>query len=410
MVAEVLEALAPRSDGRYVDATVGLGGHAECLLDAASGGAELLGIDRDLEALAKARSRLARFGERVRLVHGELRSLKAVVADAGWADGVDGVLLDLGVSSLQLDSAERGFSFPADGPLDMRMDRAAGLDAPRSWSRPPRESELADIDLSVRRGAGVAPHRARDRSRPASVSRSRPPPSFALPCSAPECAAGPVMIRAHARSRRFASPSTASSTSSTAALEEGWRLLRPGPHGRAHLPLAGRPYREDHVSRLGGPLPLPAGETRLRLRLDTQGEAALEPAQACRARPRSRATRGRGARGSGWWSGSSREAAFPATRAGFSRSSRRLSTARFQTGTMNAPMWRQWVRERVADPTETVLRKRTLTFVIVDVVLALALVWMNLWSRTWAIASSTRAASSIGSTTSTPSSSRSTRS
>ncbi len=115
--------LAPRHDGWYVDGTLGLGGHTEALLQAGAG--VVIGIDRDAHALARARTRLAPFGERVRFVHADYRDLRRVL-DAQGRETVDGVLVDLGVSSMQLDEAERGFSFRHDGPLDMRMDQSSG--------------------------------------------------------------------------------------------------------------------------------------------------------------------------------------------------------------------------------------------------------------------------------------------
>jgi 16S rRNA (cytosine1402-N4)-methyltransferase len=121
LVAETLAALAPARGGLYVDATVGLGGHAEALL-AAAPAARLVGIDRDREALELAGRRLAGFGDRVRLVEGTFDGLGALLAGLGIGErSVAGVLADLGVSSLQLDRPERGFSFRFNGPLDMRM-------------------------------------------------------------------------------------------------------------------------------------------------------------------------------------------------------------------------------------------------------------------------------------------------
>ena len=120
LVREVIEYLAPRKDAVYVDCTVGYGGHSEAILEAAP--ARLIGIDRDPAALAATRERL---GERIQLVHGELGEIKGILADLNLAR-VDGFVLDLGVSSPQLDVAARGFSFSQDGPLDMRMDPTRG--------------------------------------------------------------------------------------------------------------------------------------------------------------------------------------------------------------------------------------------------------------------------------------------
>ena len=126
MVAEVLEHLAPSRGGVFVDCTVGLGGHARALLEA--GASRLVGLDRDLDALANAREALTAFGDRVSLVHSDYRSLPEVLRAVG-AGPVDGVLVDLGVSSMQLDAPGRGFSFRRDEPLDMRMDRSSGATA-----------------------------------------------------------------------------------------------------------------------------------------------------------------------------------------------------------------------------------------------------------------------------------------
>src|SRR5882724_4999017 len=123
MVAEVAEWLRPRPGAFLVDATVGLGGHAAALL-AVAPGAELLGLDRDPAALAIARERLFGPGRSVVLRQAHFADLPGVLRDLGQ-HGADSVLLDLGVSSLQLDDPSRGFSFRAEGPLDMRMDTTA---------------------------------------------------------------------------------------------------------------------------------------------------------------------------------------------------------------------------------------------------------------------------------------------
>jgi 16S rRNA (cytosine1402-N4)-methyltransferase len=121
MPREVLEQMAPRPGAVLVDGTVGMGGHAEILLEVMGPAGMLLGIDRDGEALGLAGQRLARFGAQVRLVRAGFGQLAAILQQEGLVS-VDGVLLDLGVSSLQLDAPRRGFSFLAEGPLDMRMD------------------------------------------------------------------------------------------------------------------------------------------------------------------------------------------------------------------------------------------------------------------------------------------------
>lgn len=123
MPAEVVSLLLPSRGGLFVDCTTGLGGHSALLLD--QGADALIGLDRDEAALRIARERLAPFGDRVELVHSDYRQLGAVLEARGLA-GVDGVLADLGVSSMQLDGEGRGFSFRRDEPLDMRMDRTQG--------------------------------------------------------------------------------------------------------------------------------------------------------------------------------------------------------------------------------------------------------------------------------------------
>jgi 16S rRNA (cytosine1402-N4)-methyltransferase len=121
LLRESLDLLAPERGGLFVDATVGLGGHAAALLERGPA-ARLVGLDRDPEALRRAGARLALYGDRVRLAHGNFHRLEQVLAELGVERGtVAGLLFDLGVSSLQLGTPERGFSFRLEGPLDMRM-------------------------------------------------------------------------------------------------------------------------------------------------------------------------------------------------------------------------------------------------------------------------------------------------
>jgi 16S rRNA (cytosine1402-N4)-methyltransferase len=121
LLRESLDLLAPERGGLFVDATVGLGGHAAALL-ARGPAARLVGLDRDPEALRRAGDRLAPFGDRVRLAHGNFHRLEHLLAEQGVEPGaVAGLLFDLGVSSLQLGTPDRGFSFRLEGPLDMRM-------------------------------------------------------------------------------------------------------------------------------------------------------------------------------------------------------------------------------------------------------------------------------------------------
>jgi 16S rRNA (cytosine1402-N4)-methyltransferase len=123
MVAETVTLLEPSRGGVFVDCTVGLGGHTRALLEA--GASRVLGLDRDTTALGLAAESLAGFGNRIELVHADYRDLGTVLDERGL-DGVDGVLADLGVSSMQFDTEGRGFSFRRDEPLDMRMDQTQG--------------------------------------------------------------------------------------------------------------------------------------------------------------------------------------------------------------------------------------------------------------------------------------------
>ena len=140
MTAEVLQHLRPEGGGLFVDCTVGLGGHARALLEA--GATRILGLDRDLDALARARETLAPWSHRVELVHADYRSLDDVL-DRQQIAHVDGTLADLGVSSMQFETPGRGFSFQRDEPLDMRMDRSRGETAADLVARA-TERELAD--------------------------------------------------------------------------------------------------------------------------------------------------------------------------------------------------------------------------------------------------------------------------
>ena len=141
MVAEVLAQLEPARGGVFVDCTVGLGGHTRALLEA--GASRVIGLDRDAEALRIAAESLAQFGDRVALVHSDYRAMTDVLAARG-AGSVQGVLADLGVSSLQLDAPDRGFSFRRDERLDMRMDTSSGPTAAAAIAAAD-EQTLADV-------------------------------------------------------------------------------------------------------------------------------------------------------------------------------------------------------------------------------------------------------------------------
>lgn len=140
---EVLESLQPRPHGRYIDATLGGGGHAEGLLEASAPDGRLLGLDADPRAIERTRQRLTSYVDRVVLVQRNFRHLAEVAQQNDFRE-VDGILLDLGVSSFQLDDPEQGFSFLRDGPLDMRLDPTTGWSAADVVNQLGTQ-ELADI-------------------------------------------------------------------------------------------------------------------------------------------------------------------------------------------------------------------------------------------------------------------------
>ena len=142
MLAEVLNWMAPQPGGVYCDGTLGGGGHSEEILRAAGPEGRLFGIDRDERAVAAASERLSIYPG-FRVIHGNFHDAKQLLAEAG-APPLDGVLLDLGVSSPQLDTPERGFSYHEDAPLDMRMDQSRGKTAAELLNTAP-EQELAGI-------------------------------------------------------------------------------------------------------------------------------------------------------------------------------------------------------------------------------------------------------------------------
>ncbi|MBL03787.1 MAG: 16S rRNA (cytosine(1402)-N(4))-methyltransferase [Acidobacteria bacterium] len=141
LTAEVLTFLAPQRGGLFVDCTVGLGGHARVLLE--HGASRVIGLDRDREALSQAHTALSAWAEHIELHHANYKDVDAVL-NTSQISSVDGVLADLGVSSLHLDGEGRGFSFRRDEPLDMRMDQSAGQTA-ADLIRNTSEQALADI-------------------------------------------------------------------------------------------------------------------------------------------------------------------------------------------------------------------------------------------------------------------------
>lgn len=140
---EIIHALMPQSPGKYVDATVGAGGHAWGILEASAPNGQLLALDRDPQALAIASQRLSVYPSRVRLVHASYVQLLDELHRLGW-EQVDGIVFDLGVSSMQVDQPQRGFSFAKDGNLDMRFDPGQSIRAADLINSLP-EQELADL-------------------------------------------------------------------------------------------------------------------------------------------------------------------------------------------------------------------------------------------------------------------------
>ncbi|MFM7419805.1 MAG: 16S rRNA (cytosine(1402)-N(4))-methyltransferase RsmH, partial [Alphaproteobacteria bacterium] len=141
MLAEVLASLAPQEGATYLDATFGGGGYARAILEAAPG-CTVFAIDRDPDAIARGAALAQRFAGRLHLIEGRFGDMLSLLRDRGIAS-LDGVVMDLGVSSFQLDQAERGFSFRTDGPLDMRMEKSGPSAAELVNSLP--ERDLADI-------------------------------------------------------------------------------------------------------------------------------------------------------------------------------------------------------------------------------------------------------------------------
>lgn len=143
LLRETIDAIAPQPDGIYADATAGYGGHSEAILEASAPSGRLLAMDRDAEAVEAVRKRLAAYGDRVTVLQGEFADLTRAAERVG-AEFFDGVIADLGLSSPQLEDAQRGFSFAEPGPLDMRMDRSQGETAADLIARLD-EAELAGI-------------------------------------------------------------------------------------------------------------------------------------------------------------------------------------------------------------------------------------------------------------------------
>jgi 16S rRNA (cytosine1402-N4)-methyltransferase len=144
MLHEAVDGLAPERGGWLIDCTFGRGGHARAILERLGRRGRLIALDKDPSALASEEAKALESDDRFELVHASFTQLRAIANERGWAGQVSGILMDLGVSSPQLDDAERGFSFTRNGPLDMRMDPTAGSTA-AEWLAGIGESELAQV-------------------------------------------------------------------------------------------------------------------------------------------------------------------------------------------------------------------------------------------------------------------------
>ena len=140
---ELIDSLNIVPEGIYVDGTAGGGGHSSLIAEKLSGKGRLIAIDQDEEAIAAAKEKLEKYGDRVTIVRDNFRHIKSILDDLGIME-VNGIILDIGVSSHQLDDAKRGFSYMKDGPLDMRMDRQSSITA-EDLVRESTEEELTDI-------------------------------------------------------------------------------------------------------------------------------------------------------------------------------------------------------------------------------------------------------------------------
>jgi 16S rRNA (cytosine1402-N4)-methyltransferase len=225
MVEEAAEALATERGGRYVDGTRGEGGHSERIL-LGSDDLSLLAMDRDDTSLGRARERLDRFGERVRFEHASFADLPTVLAKIGWDDGIDGILLDLGISSAQLDAEDRGFSFRREAPLDMRMDTSRG---PTAADLLASESEEALAEIIYRFGEERASRRIARQ-----IVEARRHQGLTTTTALRE-----AVVRAGVRGRPGHDPATRTFQALRIAvngeldalarvLDDGWKLLRPG--------------------------------------------------------------------------------------------------------------------------------------------------------------------------------------
>lgn len=284
LLDECVEGLAIHPDGIYLDGTLGRAGHSWEIVRRLNAGGRLIGLDRDETALEAARQRLAPYMDRVTLVHSNFSRVAEVLNELG-IPAVDGMLFDLGVSSPQLDDAQRGFSYMHDAPLDMRMDRTAGLTARtvvNEWSY----EELRRIlyEYGEERYAPAIARRivaAREEAPIETTGQLVELIKSAMPPQAPAGKAAPGQAElpgpAHRRQRRAGG----------AHRHAAGRGQPSGPRrtpGGYHLPLAGGPHRQKNHAGAGHRLHLSPQFPGLRLRQKAHG-APGEP-QAHRLRPR----------------------------------------------------------------------------------------------------------------------------
>ena len=268
-----------------IDGTVGAGGHAEGILERSAPSGQLLGLDRDSVALPLALQRLERFGSRLQLRHGSFRDLSAHAAAVGW-QAVDGVLLDLGLSSMQLADPLRGFSFQAEGRLDMRFDPGEELEAAELVNRLP-EPELADLIARY----GEDPRARRIAS---AIVRARPLQTTTQLAEVVARAVRSRGRRTHPATRTFQALRIAVNEELTAleeALPQAVELLKPG--GRLVV-IAFHSLEDRLVKRFCREASLSTEERPARLRRITRKPVRAEPEEVER-NPRARSARLRAA-------------------------------------------------------------------------------------------------------------------
>lgn len=226
MKLEVLEGLGVRPGGVYIDGTLGGGGHSRAMLEASAPDGRVLGIDQDPDALERGGRLLSSYGDRFRAGHGNFADLRGLASEAGFPEP-DGILLDLGVSSDQLDTPDRGFSFRFEGPLDMRMDPTAGLPV-SEWLEGEDEASLTDV---LRRLGEERQARRIARAVIAARDRGDLTGTAALAAVVERAVGGRKGARIHPATRTFQAMRMAVNREMEvlgAALEEGLELLRPG--------------------------------------------------------------------------------------------------------------------------------------------------------------------------------------